>query len=84
MTHPNIHKKETPVIQINFVIRDIDTKETLVKDFGNEKVKMEFNNFYAAHSNLCALNFGLNEFYEIWDLRINKVAYKKRGKVMHK
>lgn len=49
--------------ETNFLIRDIDTGI----------VKEEFRTFKAAESYLKGMPFGLTPFYEIYDIRNNKV-----------
>jgi len=48
---------------INFVIRDIDTGE----------VKEEFRTYQATLSYFTGMQFGLQNFYEIYDCRIHEV-----------
>lgn len=56
-----------------YLIRDIDTKKS---KFTNNKI-CEFNSLDIAINFIGSMNFGLGNFYEIWDKKNKKVAYKK-------
>lgn len=65
MTPSNIHKEEI-VLEENYLIRDIDTKETY----------LSFRTRDAAIIYLTSMRFGLKYFYEIYDIRLKKVLFE--------
>jgi len=53
-----------------FHLRDIETKE----------IKTTFKGETAARDYLISMRFGLNNFYEVYDSRIDKVIFQTKDK----
>ena len=62
-----------------FIIRDIETKETLIRD----KIVMEFNSINAARRVYAGINW-VKDYYEIYDTKedkiVNSTKLKKYGR----
>lgn len=56
-----------------FLIRDIETKKTLVLN----RKKMDFRSLYAAVNYMKYLEFGLREYYEIYDIDTGNIMDSK-------